>query len=154
MNLQMTRMTSLESWRTPYDEDTDGFNPRWWLAGSFSDDSDDWWSFNKNGIEVARVLVSDGTIKDAYENIVPPARIKDITFFEVRAQYRRNGIGRESVQMLVDHYKGEVLTAFSAGADTFWNRIGFMLCPRKDGEDKDGCIPRRYDPLFAHDDRL
>lgn len=143
MKLLMQKLTVKETWRTPFDDTAEGFNPRWWLSMTFSKD-DDCWTFSLNGVEVARALINRGTINNVYENLTPAPSIVDIVLFEVRAQYRNKGIGHEAVSLILERYPNEMITAFSEQADEFWSSVGFRYHQRTDDE--------RTRPLFVYDD--
>lgn len=59
---------------------------------------------------------------------------KEIWFFEIRHDLRRQHYGAEFAKHLIRHYTAWPLIAFSEDADEFWAGIGWHYHPRKDGD--------------------
>ncbi|CQD07320.1 GCN5-like N-acetyltransferase (fragment) [Corynebacterium striatum] len=66
---------------------------------------------------------------------VPPTRKPGTNYADYRYQLRRTGrLGAEFASLLREHYASTPLIAFSEGADEFWESIGWIYYPRKDGD--------------------
>lgn len=148
MTLQMKQLVPDEPWISPFDSSSDGFTDQWWFDQNY-DNNDFLWTFSDHGIEVARALVSSTTINQVYKIHFHDLHTIDITFFEVRHQFRRKGIGRTAIHLLLSQYPNSLITAFSI-ADDFWRNIGFKFCQRQDKKDENDTQHRLYRPLFIY----
>lgn len=105
-----------------------GFDDAWWSRHAF-DEPDDWYSFyDEQDVEVARAEVERHSQIDStyYTDVVlPPDGFAEVTFFEVREQDRRGGVGTRAIELLAGAYPGRRLAAFSEEADQFWGALGW-----------------------------
>lgn len=135
-SLKMIRVKQVEDYIGPFDLDVAGFNEDWWnlRVGRVGTSHRDWFSFTLDGQEVARAEV-DYAARLGGDYVGPPLPrdIIDIDFFEVRADRRGEGIGRQAVGLIMSCYAGRLLTAFSEQADEFWEAIDWQRRARVDG---------------------
>ena len=123
---------------TPF-QVVEGFDDRWWhgRAGRVGEDSlegREYIQFLADGMEVGRAEVAGWQLSDSYFGIDSEVLTKEIWFFEIRRDLRRQHYGAEFARHLICHYTGFPLAAFSEGADKFWAGIGWHYYPRKDGD--------------------
>lgn len=146
MSLELRPVFPSENYQPVFEQSVLGFTAHWWerVARPTGLDTDRF-SVVKHGQEVARVEVDpDSRIAlEDYAGLQIQLPVVDIEFFEVRADQRRRGLGREIVAALIDHYRGRDLIAFSEDADVFWADVGWKHVPRIDES-------RLYRPLFVH----
>ncbi len=122
---------------TPF-QVVEGFDDRWWHegAGRVGDDTlggKDYIQFLADGMEVGRAEITDWQLSDGYIGVDLEVRAKEIWFFEIRRDLRRQHYGAEFARHLIRHYAAFPLIAFSEGADEFLAGIGWHYYPRKDG---------------------
>lgn len=135
-SLKMIHVEQVEDYIGPFDLDVEGFNDDWWnlRVGRVGTSHHDWFSFILDGREVARAEVDYAArLGGDYVGSSLPRDIIDIDFFEVRADRRGEGIGRQAVGLITSRYPGQLLTAFSEQADEFWGAIDWQRRARVDG---------------------
>ena len=136
--LQLKVLQQVEDYVTPF-QLVEGFDDRWWhdRAGRVGDDTlggTEYIQFLADGVEVGRAEVTDWQLSDSYVGVDSTVPTKEIWFFEIRHDLRRQHYGAEFARHLISHYAGYPLTAFSECADEFWAGIGWHYYPRKDGD--------------------
>lgn len=116
---------------TRFDLETPGFNETWW-----QDDGvmgiDPGFKFFMDGEEVARAEVKLKEISGSYIGLNSPHPVLEITFFEVRKDLYRRGIGREAISLLVQAHPEHDMAAF-ANDEKFWHGIEWIKFHRTDG---------------------
>jgi len=144
--LQLHQLQQVKNFVSPFAADDEGFPGRWWDRWDrIGDNSTRALNFTMGGEEVARAEVDPAAhiVTSNYVGVGIREDIVDVTFFEVRESRHRQGIGRGAVALIVDHYPGRDLVAFSHDADHFWASIGWQRFTRMD---KDEGFPS----LFVH----
>ncbi|WP_414172967.1 GCN5 family acetyltransferase [Clavibacter tessellarius] len=144
--IKMFSAVQVSDYLSPFDQTVDGFDDGWWeRAGSLRRSQEERFSFFEGDSEVARAEVAHDWQFDAlaYEKTPVNPRSPYVTFFEVRSDLYRAGVGRAAMALLVDHYKGSDLIAYSLNADWFWQAIGWRLIRRIDGY-------KFSSPLYVH----
>ena len=136
--LQLRVLQQIEDYVTPF-QVVEGFDDRWWhdRAGRVGDDTlggKEYIQFLADSVEVGRAEVTDWPLSDSYIGVDSTVPTKEIWFFEIRHDLRRQHYGAEFARHLISHYAGYPLIAFSEGADEFWVGIGWHYYPRKDGD--------------------
>lgn len=148
----MKELQTAVPWGSPFEPEVPGFNDQWWQRnrGLTQRSTMCLYSFMYDSEEVARaeVLVPPHKLEARYIGLDSPCLAVEISFFEVRAEYRRRGFGRESVQLITETFPEELLFAFSEQADHFWGGIGWKHHRRAD----EGFS--RFRPLFVLDQRI
>lgn len=130
----------------PFEENVQGFFDRWWVDGvinlyqcSFSNayETDFYFSvlLQENGDEVARIWLTERHINAEFENLILPEKIMEIYMFEVNEKYRRQGIGLQVINMLIQKYPSKTFLAFSEQADYFWEKTPLKHYSRADAID-------------------
>ncbi len=149
MTLVLNALPQRVDFRMPFALNVEGFTERWWdrRIGRVHERAGEFLSFTRDGEEVARAETDRGRIDNIYVGLAPVTEVVDIVFFEVRESHRLAGVGSAAIDLILRRYKGEMLIAFSEGADGFWSGIGWTFYPREDGS-------RHYRPLFVHDGRV
>lgn len=125
--------------QSPFPFGDEGFRDDWWHSnvGRVGDDTlggTDYVQLLLDGIEMGRASLTDWQLSDSYIGIDADVPTKEIWFFEIRSTARRRGLGAEFASLLREHYASTPLIAFSEGADEFWDGIGWIHYPRKDGD--------------------
>ncbi|MBT1620572.1 hypothetical protein N8D74_17760 (plasmid) [Curtobacterium flaccumfaciens] len=144
--LELHQVFQTHDYRSPFDLTLDGYTDRWWNMhrSPVGESRYDTFTFIADGVEVARAEVDpDDAVLGEYVDLDTPVDVARLTFFEVRAPRRREGLGRAAVELLAEHYPRTVLAAFSEQADQFWTACGWRLHRRSDGDP-------RFQPLFVH----
>ena len=151
MTIVMRELRTFLPWQSPFNPDVPGFTNHWWQRdwGQSQSVKMHFYDFLYLDQEVARaeVLVPPHRLESRYIGLGSPCLAVEILLFEVRADRRREGIGRKAVQRIIEAYPGELLFAFSEKADHFWSGIGWKHYRRDD----EGCF--RLPPLFVFDQR-
>ena len=132
--LRITQLDPQNLGNPPYNLDVPGFNDSWWEYTFHAPIKN--FSFRIKNEEVARIKVLYQPLQDPYVGIQNQHQVKLIQFLEVRANYRRRGIGAQAISLLSELFPDPYLVAFSSEADEFWSRIGWTWHPRKDGKTK------------------
>jgi hypothetical protein len=117
--------------------------PGWaeWRDGVLRGPKDEF-SFFEGDEEVARARIYPKyRLYAPYEGLRPGLFV-DIDLVVVREDRRGAGIGPDVVALLVSHYQGQEMIAFSA-ADGLWVKAGWIRAFRRDGDDLAW-------PLFIH----
>lgn len=112
-----------------------GGAPGWahWRDGAVRGRRDEF-SFFEGDEEVARARIyPDYQLHAPYKEL-PPGLYVDVDLVVVRDDRRGNEVGLEVVALLVSHYEGQEMIAFSA-ADRFWAKAGWVRASRCDGDD-------------------
>lgn len=148
-SLELRVLQQAEDYVTPY-QVVEGFDDRWWhdRAGRVGEDTlggNDYIQFLADGVEVGRAEVTDWQLSESYIGVDSEVSTKEIWFFEIRRDLRRQHYGAEFARHLIRHYAAWPLIAFSEGADEFWTGICWHYYPRKDGD-------TRYRKLFISED--
>lgn len=144
--LELRQVFQAQDYRSPFDLTLAGYTDRWWNMhrSPVGESRYETFTFMLNGEEVARAEVDpDDAVLGDYVDLQTPLDVARVTFFEVRAHRRREGIGRSAAELLAEHYPGASLAAFSEQADEFWSACGWHLHRRADGDP-------RFQPLFVH----
>ena len=123
------------------------FNPHWWHRIVHYDVNDWFGLVNEVGVEVARAEVKPhARLDDSYPSAgAPEDGFAQITFFEVRADLRGQGIGPRAIDLLTGFYPGRRLAALSE-ADAFWRGLGWASHPHDVGPFEE---PSVYQTLFT-----
>lgn len=137
VDLQLKVLQQVVNRVKPY-QVLEGFDRRWWhdSARNLGEDTrggTDYIQFLADGVEVGRAEVSGWQLSDSYIGIDSKVPTKQIWFFEIRRDFRRQQYGAEFARYLIRHYAACPLIAFSHEADEFWAGIGWYYYPRKDG---------------------
>lgn len=128
---------------SPFDVDDSRFTERWWSTRLSAHGDDRAFRFTIEGGEVARALVAcDRTPQDQYVDLPEMHDGAKVWFFEVASDARRQGIGRQAIDLLTAELGDRQLFAHSEAADHFWAGIGWTHHPRADGDIS-------YQPLFV-----
>lgn len=132
-------LKQIEDYISPFEYGTEGFRDDWWhrRAGKVGDDAlggTTYLQLLRNAIEVGRAELTPWNLSDSYIGIDTEVKCREIWFFEVRLDFRRQGCGKEFARLLTQKYSDLPLIAFSEEADDFWSSIGWHYYPRKDGE--------------------
>lgn len=94
----------------------------------------DEFSFFEGEEEVARARISPRfRLVPPYVGLRPGSYVH-IDLLVVRDGRRCKGVGLDAVALLVDHYQGQEMIAFSV-ADRFWAKAGWVRAVRRDGDD-------------------
>lgn len=144
--LQLHQLQQADNFVSPFADDNEAFPGRWWNEWDrIGDNSTRALNFTKGGEEVARAEVDPEAriIASNYVGAGLREDIVDVTFFEVRESRHRQGIGRAAAALIVDHYPGRDLVAFSQDADHFWASIGWQRFTRVDNDEG-------FPSLFVH----
>lgn len=142
-SLKMVQVEQIEDYIGPFDLDVEGFNEDWWnpRIGRVGTSHHDWFSFTLDEQEVARAEIDYAAhLGGDYVGPPLPRSIIDIDFFEVRADRRGEGIGRQAVGLITSRYPDRLLTAFSEQADEFWDAIDWQRRTRVDGSKLHGAL--------------
>lgn len=128
--------------QSPFPFGDEGFQDNWWHSdiGRVGDDALGGTQYAQlllDGVEMGRARLTDWQLSDSYIGIDTAVPTKEIWFFEIRSTARRRGLGARFASLLREHYAGMPLVAFSEGADEFWDSIGWIYYPRKDGDTDD-----------------
>lgn len=111
--------------RVPFERRTKGFNRDWWrdvvaLPGR------EYLTLALDGVEVARAQIDPAsTDVDKYAGLDLPTVVVKIEFFEVTKRVRRQGLGWQAVDAILERYPGRWFTVASADAGGFWTKIGW-----------------------------
>ncbi|PZF61599.1 hypothetical protein DEI81_11265 [Curtobacterium sp. MCBD17_013] len=143
--MELRQVFQPADYQSAFEADVAGFSTTWWgqRLKRATDVRVDTFSVFDGGDELARVEVDpNGTIFADYLGLRTPMPGAEVTFFEVRADRRRSGIGRAAVRFLRAPYADQTMFAFSEGADVFWASVGWRRFPRADGD-------AAYRPLFV-----
>jgi hypothetical protein len=144
--IELREAVQRADYESPFDLSVPGFEERWWdHAKRIRFDAEDTFSFFDGAEEVARAEVVHDWDFDriSYELIDLDPHAPNISFFEVRRDCYRQGVGRAALKLLASHYGNRDIIAYSEDADEFWAGIGWRRVRRLDGDEA-------FRPLFAH----
>lgn len=122
--------------RKPFSTD-DGFTDGWWDDSMYgyataAEVTEQYYAVYDGQTEVARAEVE---VVDRLEGDYPapsvPGPYAVIHFFEVSADYRRRGHGRQAIALLAARFEGTPLVAYSEDADEFWGSLGWERHPHQ-----------------------
>lgn len=121
----------------------DQFTPDWWDRVPYMDDNPHYVGVWLDDVNVARVEL-DHEFRGSAHIGAPKLgdRALEIQFIEVAESYRGQGIGTETIRLLVAHHPGRRFVALSEDADDFWASLGWDRYDHREG-------PTRYRPLFV-----
>ena len=138
-NAELRFLVQEVDFQSPFPFGDEGFRDDWWHSNvdRVGDDTlggTDYVQLLLDGIETGRASLTDWQLSDSYIGIDADVPTKEIWFFEIRSTARCRGLGAEFASLLREHYASTPLIAFSEGADEFWESIGWIYYPRKDGD--------------------
>ena len=122
---------------TPF-QVVEGFDDRWWhrMAGRVGDDTlggKEYIQFLADGVEVGRAEVTDWQLSDSYVGVDSTVPTKEIWFFEIRHDLRRQHYGAEFARHLISHYAGYPLIAFPKVLTSFGQELAGTITRVKTG---------------------
>lgn len=132
-------LTQEKDYQSPFPTDDPEFRDWWWNgnSGRLGEDpfgSTEYVEFLVDGKDVGRAKLTNWQLSASYVGIDTKRFVKEIWFFEIRSSACGQGHGTEFASLLAEQFTGTPLIAFSEGADEFWENIGWIYYPRKDGD--------------------
>lgn len=136
-SLTLQKIVQKEDFVSPL-QASPGFTEHWWdLANTrrVNDEYSIYYQLLRNGEEIGRAeVLGNNTLEGPYQGVDCPLGVNEISFFEIREDFRREGYGRKFAEFLKKAYPDQILAAFSEEADDFWGNIGWFYCPREEGD--------------------
>lgn len=137
---ELKQLIQIKDYCSPFEHSTEGFNDSWWHGyaeklDSPLDEKHQYFQFLLNGVEVGRADIIPFDLAEEFRVTNRSIQCWHITFFEIRKNYRGQGVGTQFTQMLSGTLSDHPIIAFSQDADLFWERVGWIKHDRYPNED-------------------